>query len=624
MSFLAYLMFIAILLGTGTLLASAIPGRGARIGLGTALFLALVVDLTWFVAPLSGWSARLADAAWVGAFGLAASAAWLTSRHYNRQKNLPVWEWPTEQDWLLLLLVVAIFGVVVLVLPVPLDTDAQGFGYLALTLREGGDFTTLAPWHSEIDYLYAPAHTGLIAHLSARLDLGIHTLQLLLGAAVCAVFVWLAYDLGCELGNRRTGRAYLVAAMAGTGLVTAFMDSHFTALMALLFSLAFLTFVLRFLDTWRWSNVLGAALCLAAVPLSQPDTTLALIMGYAPWLVVVWLSKPRPGAFAWLVLVLVIPLVALGIVSPWLMQIMDLLESGIDSPFEVNIDHWHTLVLTHGGVIAVLAGLGALIGLRQRSPAQWLAIVWLVSIVEFSTLGLLEEAFPDVVGPLLKYDYPFSLAWHGPIIPYVILGGTFLVWMADRLGGGFDRLLSWLAWPTLAVGFAGLIVGFVLFDQLLSASKDTVDFFGAFSSEADVEAMRWLRDNAPEDARVLNHPGPHEGDWAPIISERDTVFFRSQPFFSGTDLAEQEQDYFRQVWDTPSEDQLEIFTQYDVSYVLIPQVFGNPASLDDMVRWRSPLKEAAGYYDPAINDLSFLELVFEQDGARVYRVVTGP
>lgn len=623
MSVLAYLVLAAILLGTGTLAASILPTRGARIGLGAGLFLALVVDSTWLLAPVGGWLPRLGDAAWLGMFILIAGGALATAVHYRAAPDRAAWLWPTGRDFAFLALVVAAFGAVVGALPVPLDTDAQGFGYLALALRDGQHYTTLAPWHPEIQYLYSPAYPGLIAHLSARLDLGIQTLQLAFSAVTAVLFVWMAYDLGCELEDRRTGRAFMLAAVIGTGMVTAFFDSHYTALLALDFSLAFLTFVLGFLKDGGALRALAAAACLAAVPLSQPDTTLALMIGYVPWLLVLVLAHPRPSLARWGVIAAVIPALALALVIPWLLSIRDLLGSGIESPFVVDLDHWRTLVFMHGGIVVALAATGVGIGLRERSPAQWLGIVWLVGIVEFSTTGLLEQTFPDVVAPLLKYDYPFSLAWHGPIIPYTILGGAALVGLSTLFGTArVDRLVGRLALPVIALGAAMLAAAIVYFDPLLAASKDVVSFYGAFSSQADVEAMAWLRDNTPPEARILNHPGPQEGDWAPVISERDTIYFRPQPFFQGDDLAQAEQVALRAFWRDPANPgNAALLADYRVDYVLVPQVFGNPASLDDALRWRAPIPEAASYLETPARAAPYLQLVYDHDGAQIYRLV---
>jgi hypothetical protein len=281
------------------------------------------------------------------------------------------------------------------------------------------------------------------------------------------------------------------------------------------------------------------------------------------------------------------------------------------------------MVYTQGGVVVALAAIGVLIGLRKRTPAQVWMIIWLVGIVEFSTLGLLEKTFPHVMEPLLKYDYPFSLAWHGPIIPYTLLGGLALVWLADRLGGArMDRVVGWLAPVAIALGVIGLVAGLRYFDQLIDTSKKHLSIYGAFSSSADVDALIWLRDNAPADARVLNHPGPHEADWAPVISERDSIYFRPQPFFRHTELADEEQDALRAFWQNPADEaNAALLTEYGVSYVLVPQVFGNPASFEDMLRWRRPVPEAESYRAGTVSDASYLRLVYENDGAQIYEVI---
>ncbi len=621
MIFWAYLITMGVFLGAGTLTASLLPTRGARVGLGAVLFLALVVDMSWALAPLFGWTARLTDVVWAGVFAAVVLGAGMLASYHHGTHATGGWRWPSRRDVIFLLVVIAFFGALIVVLPVPLDTDAQGFGYLALTLRDGGNFTTLAPWHPEVQYLYSPAYTGLVAHLSTRFTLGIHELMMILGALTGVLFVWAAYDLGCEMEDTRTGRAYMLAALGGTGMLTAFLDSHYTALLALSFALVFLTFALRYLRDGHTLDAVFAAVSLAAVPLSQPDMTLVLIVGYVPWLIVLPFAKPRPSLGRWLVLALVVPALALGLLVPWLWSIRDLLGADIASPFTVAWENWRTMVVMHGGMIVVLSTLGAMLGLWRRKPEALLASVWLVGLLEFSTLGLLEKAAPDTLSFIWKYDYPFSMAWHGPIIPYVILGGAALAWLAHVLHA--DRVVRVLAYPALALALVGIAAGVFYFDDLLTASKDTsLSIYGAFSSEADVSAMRWLRDHTPPDARVLNHPGPHEGDWAAIISERDAVYFRPQPFFRHTQDVEAEQDALRDFWRTPqTRAHWERLINASVDYVLVPQVFGKPDALAQMLRWRSPLPEAASYTADELPDVPYLRLVYERDGAQVYEVV---
>ena len=167
MSFLPLIpifIFGAVALGAGAMLAPALPltattvrqNRAPRVGLAAALALAFVVDGALFLAALFGWDTLTIDYLWfalvVGIF-LTGTLALGTSRGEEaglRDRDLG---WPGVRELVFFGLVLLLVIVPVLVLPVPLDTDAQGFGTLALSLRDSGSLTTLAPFHPEIEYL---------------------------------------------------------------------------------------------------------------------------------------------------------------------------------------------------------------------------------------------------------------------------------------------------------------------------------------------------------------------------------------------------------------------------------------------------------------------------------------
>ena len=275
----------------------------------------------------------------------------------------------------------------------------------------------------------------------------------------------------------------------------------------------------------------------------------------------------------------------------------------------------------HGGLIVPLALGGALIAARRRTPLDVLMVGWLLLVVDFSTTGILPRLLPGLLAPLLKYDYPFSIAWHGPIIPYAYLGATAVLWLARRIGWArVRRGLNRLAWPALGIAALALVLGVIFAPRVLAASKGLIGFYGAFSSQADVQAMTWLKTNTPPETRVLNFPGPQEGDWAPIVSERDTVYFRWQPFFRHTEQVEAEQAAFEAFWNDPADPaNAELFRRYGVEYVLVPQVIGNPASFADMWRWREPFAWEWPMRS-SVADAPYLALVIDYDGAQVWRV----
>ena len=618
-------VFAAVVIGAGAMLAPALPTKQPRIALAAALALGVVIGGALFWAMLFGWDTLVVDYllfALVSSIFLFGTLSYGQKRAEKRGEELSDADqgWTSARDLLFFGFAALVFIVPALIVPVPLDTDAQGFGYLALMARLGSSFDTLAPFHPEISYLYAPGFPALMAYLSQQLGLGLHIVQMGVAAVLCLLLVWLAYDFGSELQDKRLGRAMGIAMLGGLGLFTAYMDSHFTTLLALVFALAFLTFALRYLREHRLSDAIAAGLMLGAVVISHPDTTIILALGYVPWLLTMWLGKPRPTARVWLVLLLGVPVIALIAIAPWLAHIRDLLGAEIVSPFERDPNYWSVMILYHGIIIVPLAVLGAVVGLKRRDQAALLSVGWLILILDFSTTGIIPTLFPWL--PILRYDYPFSIAWHGPILPYTFLGGIGLLWLWDKVFEQRFGVALHRAAPALLGGLSVLaLVVLFISPNLLAWSKGRVGFFGAFSSAADVAAMEWIRANAPEDARILNTPLPHEGDWVPVISERDSVYFRPQPFFHGTDASEAEQQAMLAFWRNPADPaNADLLRAAGIDFVIVPQIITDPNSINTMLRWREPLTDGYAPMESSVSDADYLELVFDQDGAQVWAV----
>lgn len=624
-------IFGAVVIGAGAMLAPAWNTRQPRIGLMAALALGVIMGGAIFWAMLFGWDTLVIDYllfALVTAIFLGGTLSYGQKRAEARGETLSDADqgWPGPRDLVFFGVVALVFIIPALMLPVPLDTDAQGFGYLALAARLGGGFKTLAPWHPEITYLYSPGFTLLAAYLSKQLSQGLHSVQIGIGIVLALILVWLAYDLGSELRDKRLGRAMAVTMVASLGLFTAFMDSHYTTLLGLVFALAFITYALRFLRKPSIPDAVAAGLMLGAVVLSHPDTTIVLALGYVPWLLTMWLGKPRPTLRSWLVLALGIPLIALVGIAPWLFNIRDLLGGDIVSPFARDPGYWRILVFYHGLWVVPVAVIGAVVGWRKRDQSSILAVGWLILILEFSTLGILEQLVPGLIAPLLRYDYPFSIAWHGPIIPYTILGGAGLLWIWDRWFAGRKWGLTMQRGYYAGMGALAMLLVAVLLlsSQLLAFSKGKVGFFGAFSSHDDVLAMEWLKQNTPADARVLNFPGTqqdnsHESDWVPVIAERDSVYYRWQPFFRNNEDSLAEQASLRVFWENPADPaNADLLKQANIRYVIVPQIVSDPSSIATMFRWREPVDVLP--MRSSLADAPYLKLVFESNGAQVYEV----
>jgi hypothetical protein len=626
MTLFVIFIFGAVIIGAGAMLAPAFPTAQPRIGLSAAFSLALVIGGTLFWAALFGWNTLVVDYLM---FALVTSIFLFGTLSYGQKRAeargtvlLDADQgWTSGRDLLLFAAIALLFVLPAVILPVPLDTDAQGFGYLGLMAKLGGSFDTLAPFQPEITYLYSPGFTALIAYLSNQLTLPLHEIQFGVAAVLGLMNVWVMYDLGAELRDKRLGRAMALAAIGGMGLFLAFMDSHMTSLLALVFAGACITFMLRWLSHRRLFDLIAAGLMLGAVVISHPDTTIILGLGLVPWMFTLWLGMPRPSVRTWLALAVGTPIIAVAAILPWLVSILPLLGGDIVSPFSRDPGYALVMVLYHGVVIVPIAAIGLVIGLRRREQAALLAAGWLVLSLDFAAVGITESLLGGVLPALFRYDYPFSIAWHAPIIPYTILGGMGLLWLWDRFaesrfGESLHRAAPLLTSAVIAV----LLVAGLLHQPILQFSKGRVGFFGAFSSAADVEAMRWLKANTPPDALILNHPGPHEADWVPIIAERRTVYFRPQPFFRGTEAVEALQAEMLSFWRDPSDPlNAERLRAVGVSHVIVPQVIADPASLEGMFRWRPPIADIVMPAVP-VSSAPYLTLVFERDGAQVYRI----
>ncbi|MEO0561721.1 MAG: hypothetical protein AAF125_06390, partial [Chloroflexota bacterium] len=528
--------------------------------------------------------------------------------------------------------------------------------YLALTAKLGGDLTSLAPLNPGVDYLYAPGFGVTVAYLSERLSLPLHSVQFGLGAALALWVVMCAYDLGVLVGGRGLARAYTLAAMLGLGLFTAYMDSHYTSVFGLGMGLSFLCWlhllmVPRDDVTDPWYDIaqsytmllIAAALSLAALVLIHPDTTIIIGMGYVVWLLTAPFGTPKADARGWLSAMFFVAPLAVLFLLPWFVSVYHLLGADIVSPFERDITYWRVAlgvppqILYQGILILPLALYGAWVGLRRRDQTTLLGLGWLLLVLDFAAFGLIEGALPHFLASIVsRYDYPFSIAWHGPIIPFIMLGGTGLwaLWEAF-----YDRATVYdptadpeqeQSAPRL-IGYSVLIIilsvvllaGTAHRDVLAFSKARGVNFFGAFSSFADVQAMLWLRTHTPQDALILNFPGPQEGDWVPVISERESVYYRPQPFFQHVDgtppLGETERQIaLRAFWEDPANnDNGLLLLRYGVDYIIVPQVVGNPDSFESHFRWRRPFTDDFNIQS-SINGANYLRPVYNLNGARIY------
>jgi hypothetical protein len=289
------------------------------------------------------------------------------------------------------------------------------------------------------------------------------------------------------------------------------------------------------------------------------------------------------------------------------------------------------MVLYHGIGLPVLALVGLLLSWRKRPAWTIGMLAWIVVLVDISTTSTIFDIAGRLTLPLQRFAYPFSLAWHGPILPYLALATLALVVAAQRWRW---RPEIFPGRVTTAFVMVILVSGCAASPLLVGLVAQRVPFHGALASRNDIAAMRWLFHMTKPSARVLNYPGDYPGQrdweahWAPVLSERDSVFFRMQPFFldrpdaveaSALDSARREQKRMLEFWRHPGDPAHEVlFAQADICYVLIPEAIADPSSLERA--WRGQPPAVLDGQRPRSLELNWLRPVYRAGGAAVYRV----
>ena len=531
-------------------------------------------------------------------------------------------------------------------LEIPGDVDAQGFGYLALTVRMGGTINTLAPFYPEVKWLYSPGFFILVAFISDLLHVPIN--YAMLGIAY---FLWLmvfpaALSVGRQFGDNRFGFLICVFLIVGRGLFPTLADSGFTSVLGCLIIIVCFSVFFRALDTDsnRIGNVMVAALTLAALCLSHPDSFIFFVLAEVPFFATVWLSR-KPLNLQEYTVMLLIPLIAFLMILSWLIVQFPLFFSKAIAKnlkwlhanlwdWQIGIHQLRTIIYFNGAIVFFFAVLGMCFGSLRRERRDVFLITWVLMIIDFCAFGIIDELTSFFLSwKFSLHIYTFSLAWRGPIVPFAILAAQFTHYAIKQITLTNPKIITIQKLRQLGKIIArsspkgGVLLMISLTTSLLfpiyaaptlaqevNNAADHYSFhwvgqsYAPFSTHDDLVAMRWIKNNTSEDVLVLNSPW-FDGHWVPVITERKTVFSRYQPFFdkSGAPGLNIMQDECRKAFYQPDciEARNTIY-KYGITYVIVPDgTFAQSHNMDG----------------DAFARASYLLLVFREGDAKVYRVI---
>lgn len=587
-------------------------GYGHLISLGLAV--ALLNSLFALVASLVGY------VMWLQLALLLLVDLGLLAALYRTGQLADLRDWlPTLPSWRWLLIAVIIVGYVGpgLVIPVPFDTDAQGFGLLISTVRLSGSITTLAPHLPEVGWFYSPGYFLLTALVADLTNADLNHVMLGFSHLTALGLIGAVYALGTQWWGEKVGLWAAVAMAIPNAMFTTLMDSAYTNIYGIWLTAAFLATLGPAIKTGQRAHMALAAVTLGSVLLAHPDSIIHLLLAYIPFYFTVWLSNPRPTRAEYLRLIVWIP--ALGILSalPWIIKMLPLVAQ-IDVHERQNPAMLHLSfgMYLNGFIIPVIAALGLWPALRRRDwPSVWL-LTWLPPIIEISALGNFNRlSLMTPIDPMQVF-YPLGVIWHATIIPLPLLAALFLAPAADWLTARLPKL-NWpaLTTATLTLTLALGLAATAFATPIVTALRPYIGIVGAVASPADVAAFHWIRENTPADILLLNYPGRYEGQWAPVITERHSVYLRDQLFYLGAaDLRDRKLDLEIAYLDPLNHEAT--IRQYGIDYIVVPQSLRNPNA--NVWRWRPPDLQT---HLSDWRNADYVELVFERDGAEVYRVL---
>ncbi len=225
----------------------------------------------------------------------------------------------------------------------------------------------------------------------------------------------------------------------------------------------------------------------------------------------------------------VIGIVALLPLTPWILRFFGSfggilageLREGYDVERYGTYFRWRTQDLAEFGApigIWLLAGTGALVGVARRNAGILMLIVW--------ALLVFVGANTHVVGILPMYSsLVASISLYLPT-------ATLVGYLAGELAALVRRVGEWHRFPSRALEWCVAIGVVAVCMAGMHRTVELIDLSSGFVRDADLEAMRWIERNTPEDALfhisthfwtpVVAH-GLDAGYWIPLLAHREAT-----------------------------------------------------------------------------------------------------
>lgn len=557
MALLALLLFLAPGYALLTLLAPRAPfDLSERLILGAGLSVALA-PLLFLFASLVGL--RLGTGSVVLVIALSAGYCVLRTAYLRlgarRSTQYPI----ANTDYLIpaLLLFITIISLaarflVVQDLAVPMWGDSVHHTLIAqLLVDHGGLFTSWEPYVPLRTFTYHYGFHSLVALFHWLTGTPVLRSVIVVGQILNALAPLMAYPLTVRLGGGRWAGvlAVLLGSLWSPMPMTYVNWGRYTQLAGMILLAAAATLTVDVLDDkrsraaasskwlsgkgacdrlseenrWSWQSGLLTAIALAGLALSHYRVAMMyamFLLAVLPvWTFTAW-RQSRPVWSPW-VRMAACGLMAGVLAAPWLPRLWHglllktlakLMAGGSDVAYFRTAFNLVGDVLTYVPPhLLILAGLGAAWGLIHRQRGALVVVLWVLLLVILAN--------PHVVGlPGTGVVNNFAIL-ISLYLPLSVLAGDLMGALAELVSARFRGAEIALAVVILAVALAGA-------DRRL----DDLDYRYRLVTAEDLQAMSWIREHTPPDAKFLVNGffafggytvvGSDAGWWIPYLTER--------------------------------------------------------------------------------------------------------
>lgn len=283
MEFFVLFILLAMMLGSGAMLAPAWRTDQPRIGLAATLCFALITGGAVFWTYAFGWDTLVIDYLLFGLMSFVVLGGTLSSAQARAEAQGDILDdadmgWTTRTD-------LAFFGVITLAaMAVMVFSNTDSLTNLMHITQHTVDTGTFTGDD-------APALHALSAYLSQQLNIAVGQVYRGLGAALVVFIVWGCFDLGHECNNKQLAYGLAICG-AFVAILLQWRDAYILQ-MGFVFGIAFVTYGWRFYRHGMWWDMLAAGLLLGAVLFVNHWVFFALIVGH--YFVLLTLLFVRPS-----------------------------------------------------------------------------------------------------------------------------------------------------------------------------------------------------------------------------------------------------------------------------------------------------------------------------------------